>query len=1003
MKNDFQIYAGAWPYALKMLTLKKTVYKPVAELDAEYFASDEPVDFSLLKDKAFKPIERKEKWGGLYGCAWFKLNGKIPDDCKKQSVVAVVKISGEGCIYDGEGVPMRGLTTIDGGSGVFQPIFGKRVIEITPSSNGGERVSLLIDAGYNGFDGKEIKKAVFKSAQLCVVNNAAKEFFYDFTTAFLLYAPLAKGDAFKIKLKKLMDESYALATSKKPDFVKARETLSGAFAEESDLKRFTVYATGHAHLDLAWLWPIRETKRKAARTFSTALENIKKYDEYVFGASQPQQFEWIKKRHPELFEKIREAVANGRLEPQGGMWVEPDTNIPCGESLIRQVYYGKKFFKEEFGRDMKILWLPDVFGFSAQLPQIIKKTGMEYFLTIKISWNEHNEFPLHTFEWEGLDDSGVLAHMPPEGNYVSMASPLAVLKAFIKYKDKDRAPVAHMPFGDGDGGGGPGEAHLEFLKRMTRPGGIKGLPLVKHSSAEEFFDGLSQYRAAVKRHKGELYLEKHQGTLTTQARNKYYNRKAETILHNIEFLAAAASASGYEYDAKKIDEIWKEVLLYQFHDIIPGSSINRVYLETDAAYERILKELYAVQREIIDFLAARAKRPDAEQGGGEKKLFAVNPAPFVRSEYVKHGDKWYKADVMPYASAELVPFNIKTAVALDFSKNTISNEKLEVVFADSGYIKSLKDKESGAEYSGKALNRLVLYKDKKSHYNAWDIDINYPGKTKRYFNAVSSQTYKDGAAVVRETTYKAGRSTIRQKLILKKDADYLLFETQVDWREKHKMLRADFYPSVFADKATFDIQFGNIERSTKTDNPIDRAQFEVCAHKWVDVTDKEKNLGMTVINNCKYGHRVKDGLISLNLLRSTTFPDKTADIGLQLFTYALYPHAGGVFDGDAAPLGYFVNNPLIIGEKNAAIDTCVLTSKSNIIVETIKPTPDGGGITLRVYENRGEETVATIKTAFAYAAAYETDMLEEKYAGDCDLNLIRFKPYEIKTIVLRNA
>jgi alpha-mannosidase len=1078
------------PYMPKLVRLKHLIYQPLSKLGAEFFSSGEPVPCSEIGECKFAPIKIGGRWGGLFQCAWFRFRGEIPKSCVGKRVAAVIDMEGEGCVFE-DGVPVQGLTHRTAGIDVLQPFTAKKVVDITESSVGGETVDILVDASDNGWDGKSSGRARLRRAELCVVDEFAKEFYYDYTTLFMLYAQTKSG-ARKTELKKVLDAAYKLAVSgNQKDIADAKALLAAELNRDSELTRFKMYAIGHAHLDLIWLWPLRETKRKAARTYSSALKNLEKYDGYVFGSSQPQQYEFIKQNHPALFEKIRAAVKSGKIETQGGMWTEPDVNLTSGESLIRQAYFGKRFFREEFGKDTNVLWLPDVFGFSAQLPQIAKKTGMDYFMTIKLTWNEYNEFPYHSFVWEALDGTEVLAHIPPEGTYNSEASPEAFNIAFNKYKDKDKAPVMLVPYGIGDGGGGPNEIHLEFMKRLKREGGVGGLPPIKEGKSDEFFNELSRYRSALNHHRGEMYLEKHQGTYTTQARNKKYNRQAETAFHNIEFLAAEAAVFGYDTAAlqAKTDPLWKEVLLYQFHDCLPGSSINRVYKETTERYKIIFKELDSIQNELIEFLSEKTSAEKSEDNfancelhsaenyenknennelnadgcviashapthrersnldfkasesidkdsglnfdknaadGAQviaghaptpsersninletdentdenRELYAVNAAPFIRDEYIKYDDEWYKAEIMPYSSARLKPAGKIPDVALKVGRNSIENEKLNIKFADAGYISSIKDKATGAEYVKGIANRLVVYTDSPIVYDAWDLNIKYPEKPKTYFDAVKSRSYIDGASVVRETEYKNGRSFVVQRVILKRNAEHILFETEVDWRARRKMLRADFYPTVFSDKATFDVQFGNVKRSTGTVDKKDRAQFEVCAHKWADVSDAKKGYGISILNDCKYGHRIKDGLISLNLLRAPKFPDKRADIGKHSFTYAVYPHSGGVFDGDTVPIGYALNNPLIVTDKPLSIGTAVLVNRQNIVVETVKQSFDGAKKVLRIFENSGIETTAGIKTDFIYQKAYETDMLENTVYRELNLDSVKFSPYEIKTIVL---
>ena len=408
----------------------------------------------------------------------------------------------------------------------------------------------------------------------------------------------------------------------------------------------------------------KETKRKAARTFSNQLDLINNYPDYIFGASQPQQYQWMKDLYPALYGQIKHAVNSGRIEAQGGMWVEADTNVTGGESLVRQMLYGKRFFKDEFDKDMKILWLPDVFGFSGALPQIIKKSGMDYFLTIKLSWNEHNKFPQHSFIWEGIDGSAVLVHMPPEGTYNSEANADAIIDAYNKYVEK-HTNKAFLPFGVGDGGGGPGESHLEIISREYD---LEGIKKVKLSTAEEFFRELEMDKSTLNSYQGELYLEKHQGTLTTQAKNKRYNRKIEILLRNIELLASYAAEKGYTYPKEKIENIWKEVLLYQFHDIIPGSSINRVYVESVKRYQEMIQELNAIYLDITIRLS-----------NGEAAFTAINTLQFEAEKNGLSDNRWYYAEIAPFSSAARA--KNPDSSSLSYSSDSIANDKLIISFA----------------------------------------------------------------------------------------------------------------------------------------------------------------------------------------------------------------------------------------------------------------------------------------------------------------------------------
>jgi alpha-mannosidase len=893
---------------------------------------------------------------------------------KGKKLVLLIDIGAEGLLFDDDGMPKQGVNPLKSFIDLAQPVMGKKIIDFKESAEGGEKIDIFVDAGFNGFLDLNRLKGKFKGAYICEKDEEAFNFYYDFFTVFCLFA-IEKDKERRKYLKSIL---------KKED----KAGIAAELSKPSEMSDFEVTATGHAHLDLGWLWPIRETKRKAARTLATALTNIDKYEGYVFGASQPQMFEWIKNDYPKLYEKVKKAVYDGRIEPQGGMWAEADTNVPSGESLIRQMVYGKEFFNKEFGQDMKICWLPDVFGFSGALPQIIKKCGMKYFLTIKLSWCEHNKFPRHSFKWEGIDDSEIIVHMPPDGDYNNMATPFNLAKMEREYRDKDKTDKALILYGVGDGGGGPGEAHIEFISRERN---LLPLPEVEFGTADEFFKELEKDAGKFVKYKGELYLEKHQGTLTTQAKNKLYNRMIERELHNLEALIAMqCTVYSVQCTMKdKLDEIWKEVLLYQFHDIIPGSSIKRVYDESVARYRIMLDEVFAMQAEIIEKLK------------GESKPSAINLTSFSRSEYVEHDGKTYLAKVAPYSSSELKETEGNKFDELIYSENSIENAKLKVVFDKGGSISSIFDKVNNIESVKAGANRLVIYGDKAyNEYHAWDIDINYPKKKKGHFNLVSSKAHIQGANVIMEQEYAYGKSKLTQKISLSAGGVFVKFATKVDWQETDLMLRAEVEPTYFADKVKCDIQFGNIERTTKTDDKISWAQFEIAAHKWVDVSDEKANYGFAVMNDCKYGHRVKNGLISLNLLRSTNHPDPTADRGEQAFTYAFYPHKGDAYDGGVVKRAYQLNNPLQITNNKLQItngESFASSDAKNVIIETIKRSEKDDGTIIRIYETEGKNTTCELKLGFDFKEVFETDMLENGKTS-IDISKIKIKPFEIKTL-----
>jgi alpha-mannosidase len=460
--------------------------------------------------------------------------------------------------------------------------------------------------------------------------------------------------------------------------------------------------------------------------------------------------------------------------------------------------------------------------------------------------------------------------------------------------------------------------------------------------------------------------------------------KKEFLLHDIEVIGSYAYLKGYEYPQVLLEMIWKEVLLYQFHDIIPGSSIKRVYDESKKRYAEMIEELEAIKQSILNFLSI-----------GEAKTF-INTSSFKREEYIKSENEWYMIKANAYSTSPMIPVN--KIFDLKFGGNFIENEFFKAIFSEKGYIISLHDKANNMETCGNYLNKLTLYTDKWKYFNAWDIDINYPKRRKTLLQLIKSETFIDGPRVIRRNFYRHGKTTLSQDVILTSGKQYIEFDTNCDYQETFKMLRADFATSIYSDNVKCDIQFGSFDRSTKDDTSIEKAQFEICAHKWVDLSNEE--YGISLINDCKYGHRVKDGIISLNLLRSPVYPDPTADRGEHKFKYAFYPHKGNVFDSDTIEESYLFNMTPIICENNISFDSLVSTDKKNIIVETIKKAEKENALIIRLYECFGENAIANISTSIEYTEVFDTDMLEN-IISKTNLNNLLFTPFEIKTILLK--
>jgi len=846
--------------------------------------------------------------------------------------------------------------------------------------------------------GNYTDNGILKEAHIAICNGEMRALLYDFDVLFGLMKVLPENSARAHSIFHALNKaSLVLNDFTEDEALLARKILLPELQKKGGDPSLSISAIGHAHIDLAWLWPIRETKRKAARTFSTALMMMDKYPDYVFGASQPQLYAWVKENYPELYKKIKKKIAKGRWEPQGGMWVEADTNVSGGEALVRQLLYGKRFFKQEFNKGMRVLWLPDVFGYSGALPQLLRKSGIDYFMTIKLSWNVHNKFPHHTFIWKGIDGSEVLAHMPPEGTYNSEASPLSIKKAENEYIDKGVATECLMLFGIGDGGGGPGESHLERLQREKN---LDGLPPVKQEPSINFFDRLNTARASYKTWVGELYLEKHQGTLTSQSRNKRCNRKTEIALRELEFISTVAHVRGSRiYPDAVLEDLWKETLLYQFHDILPGSSIKRVYSESLNRY-----------KEMSDIISAYLKLAYSSVFPNTPVVY--NTLSWHRTQWIKHKDSWFKVTVPPmgYAPLKIIKQDYSKDAFAEADSNSLENDILRVIFGEDGSITSVFDKEAGSEVlkHGAKGNVLTVYHD---HGDAWDFSIQYNKRPSMRFNLEASHYEKDGPRVVMYQTYTYGNSRIEQSIMLTNGSRRIDFETKAYWQEDNKMLRTSFPVDISAMDATCDIQFGSIKRPTHENTSFDMAKYEISAQKWVDIS--QPDYGVALLNDCKYGYCVNGNTLDLNLLRSPGYPDESADRGEHLFTYSLYPHLGDHITGKVNQAAYELNMPLTIQESHMSSSfpenygesfSFIELDNDSVVVEAVKKAEDSEDVIIRLYECNGSTVPVKMKLGITPESVFLTNLMEQELQeAKLKDNIIEidFKPFEIITLKLK--
>ena len=766
----------------------------------------------------------------------------------------------------------------------------------------------------------------------------------------------------------------------------AQAILTNLYQHGNASRQFELSAIGHAHIDTAWLWPLAETHRKCERTFSTATAYMRDYPEYRFSCSQAYQYETIRQRNPNLFERIRKAITRGQWIVVGGTWIEPDCNIPSGESLCRQFLFGQRYFQREFGRQCKEFWNPDVFGYNGQLPQIMKLAGITRFLTQKLSWNRFNKPQHHTFVWQGIDGSEVLAHFPPADSYNAMQDErglthVAWLRSNVKqYKDHDRANHGLMLFGYGDGGGGPTKPMLETLRRCRD---LQGVPRTQQRTSDEFFELLEKNLTDRPVQIGELYFEYHRGTYTSQALVKKNNRRAEFLLHDLEFLAAA---SGKKYPHQAINKLWEVLLLNQFHDILPGSSIREVYQDSAAQFRGLFEE----GEQLIESVAGRG-------------TVLVNTTCFARSDVVERDATLRFVHAPAYAAA--VPTDADDRVVVEQRGGTLvlRNKHLAATFKSTGQLMSLLHRESQRETLAAEGNIFEIYDDRPTMFDAWDVDpfhleTGRPTPPAHAAKIARSEPLRGELEFQR----KIGRkSSLSQTIRLDADSRRLEFICEVDWQENQSLLKVAFPVNVRSMNATYEMQFGCAERPTHYNTSFDLARYEVPYHKWFDLS--EHGFGCAILSESKYGGSTFGNTMRMSLLRAPMNPDPTCDRGHHTFAFALFPHSGGWREARVVAEAFAFNSPLRpVG--NAPVASFVSTDDPNVAIDTIKRAEDDDSLIIRLYECHAPRGVAMVYVPSHFSQARFCNALEEPLSEatiDLGILTIPYGPHQIITVALR--
>ncbi|MGZ3147904.1 alpha-mannosidase [Lentzea chajnantorensis] len=945
--------------------IRPAVYGETAPLElAVWTVPDEPVPVAEALAAHYEPARVGDDWGAPWSTSWFRLTGTVPEAWRGEQVEVVLDLGfthpgpgfqSEGLAYTADGVPIKGIEPRN----THLPVEGSEVRYYLEAAGNPTILDFhpFVPTALGDKDtaGTEPLYKIRK-AELAVFRPQVWHLMLDIEVLQGLMEELPEHDPRRHKVLHALDRAMdALDLNAVAETAAdARDRLAGVLSMPATASAHKVSAIGHAHIDSAWLWPLRETVRKCARTFSNVTRLMDEYPDFYFACSQAQQYAWMKEHHPHVWDRVREKVRSGQFVPVGGMWVESDTNMPGGEAMARQLVHGKRFFLDNFGVETEEVWLPDSFGYSAALPQLIKLSGSRWFLTQKLSWNQVNRFPHHTFWWEGIDGTRIFTHFPPVDTYNSSLSGEELARASRQFAEHAKASRSLVPFGYGDGGGGPTREMMETAHRVAD---LEGSPTVTVEPPRDFFQAAQDEYPDAPVWAGELYLEKHRATYTTQAKTKQGNRRCEHLLREAEHWSTAAALHGAEYPYDDLDRLWKTVLLHQFHDILPGSSIAWVHREAEATYARMAAELEQLTTRAID----------AVKGDGSAEVvFDVFSGDAPR------------------------PFVAPVGGVLD-------NGRLRVTVDGDGVITSVLDLEEQREVLPPhgCAGLPQLHKDNPNQWDAWDVDPFY-----RNWRSDLAPTERVDAADAVVVRTEFGDSALTQTIRLREGSKQVDFETEVDWQEREKLLKIAFPLDLRAEVSTAETQFGHLHRPVHTNTSWEAAKFEICAHRFLHVG--EPGYGVAVVNDSTYGHEVtrttrEDGgtttTVRLSLLRAPRFPDPETDQGHHRFRYALV--LGGL--PEAVDAGYRINLPPRTVQGSAAPQPLVRTGNPAVRVEAVKLADDrSGDVVVRLYEAHGGRARASISTSFAHRGIQETDLLERPL-GAAGAEVV-LRPFQVITL-----
>ncbi|MCQ4085644.1 alpha-mannosidase [Saccharibacillus sp. JS10] len=1051
-----------------MFSTEEKLAKRITELEPyRYRDSIELNEWAGLEDEegangAYPPASFKtgrtynvgDHWSGRDRYLWLQRSIDIPAEWTGRRIVGLFDFGRTGDFYNSG---FESLLFIDGHP--YQGVDSNHLEVFLEADAVGRTFdfSFRLWSGLEGGGLPKLQEHVIGFAKLTWLDESADNLYYTARAVLGVYRELPDNHALKPQLLAMLDKSIRLVDWSKPGsaafYESAQEADRDLEQRISQLERHPhpvqVTAVGHTHIDVAWMWRLTHTREKAARSFSTVLRLMRQFPEYVFLQTQPQLYDYIKQDYPELYTQIAEKVQEGRWEAGGAMWLEADCNLTSGESLVRQILYGTQFFREEFGVECKHLWLPDVFGYSWALPQILRKSGIETFMTTKLGWNQYNKMPHDTFYWRGIDGSEVLTHF-----ITTRAKPLSqgityngVIEAFSVqgiwdlYLDKNLNQELLLAYGYGDGGGGVNRDMLEMRRRLDN---LPGIPSVKPGRADDYFGRLNETISNTEEYvhtwDGELYLETHRGTYTSQAHNKKMNRKLELDYRTAEWLqilAAAEKGSLNDYPAERLLEGWKIVLRNQFHDIIPGSGIREVYEDSRLEYEEAKQIVDSVIEE-----AAAALIPGSASNQGvhaqnaqaytlfSGAFFTYEGLVQIRTDTAEN-QSWSDYQGQPlraqrlseqewlvevpeltslgatviYATPATQPVEAQSPFV--WKENQLTTPFYILEWNASGQLQRIFDREAKREVlkEGEPGNVLQVFEDKPMEYDAWNIDIEYLEKSRYITDLISTEVIQNGElSTTVQIKWKYMDSTVTQSMTLYASQRQIEFDTTVDWHEQHQLLKVAFPVSIRSTEATYDIQFGNVKRPTHWNTSWDYARFETVGHQWADLS--ERDYGVSLLNDCKYGYDIKDHVMRLTLIKSATDPDWSADQGIHTFNYALLPHAGDWVAGGTAEKAWALNDqPQIVkGAYEAGVNRSLLRmDTAGIAIDAIKRSEQGDTWIIRLHEYTGRRVEVKLSSDYDVSSWQLCDLLErplEKEVTGSEYTQF-FKPYEIITLQVK--